>query len=82
MKKKGILSTLLIILIITCFVTGAALFFIKSGMIFMFSRHLFLNIHAYGGFLMTALVAYHFWLNRKIYFAEIKSKKNDKNKIE
>ncbi len=75
-KRKGIVSTLLIILGVLCYLTGLVLYFLDTGMFLFMTRGFIKLVHDITGIGIGPLVVYHFYLNRKIYKAEIQELKN------
>lgn len=72
LKIKGIISTLMILLAILTFFTGAVLYFHKYGMWWIFTRKFINDVHALSALLMAIGIFVHFYLNRKLYKMEMK----------
>ena len=82
-RKKGIVSTLLIILGTLCYLTGVILYFLDTGMFLFMTRGSITLVHDISGLALGPVIAYLFYLNRKIYISEIRSKvKREKGKNE
>jgi hypothetical protein len=85
MKKshlKAVLSSLMLLTFIFLAVSGAMLFFGKAGVVLGFARSSLLGAHVRAAILMCALVLTHFILNRRLFFSELKSFKNNGGKAE
>lgn len=70
-KRKAVVSTILIILGMLCYLTGVILYFLDTGMFLFMSRGFIKAVHDLSGLLIGPFVIYHFYLNRKIYKAEM-----------
>jgi len=73
LKIKGIVSTLLLLTVLFLAVSGTMLYFGKTGMILGIARGDWRGVHAIVAIIMCALLVTHLFLNRKIYFNELKS---------
>jgi len=76
MKKlpvKAIISSLLLLTLLFLAVSGAMLYFGKTGMIMGITRNALRNAHTWGAALMCILCFIHLVLNRRLYFNELKS---------
>ena len=76
MKKlhvKAILSTLLMLIFIFLAITGALLYFGKTGVVLGFSRQALRETHFWASAIMCALIAAHLALNCKLYLTELKA---------
>ena len=70
---KAVVSSLLLLVILFLAVSGAALYFGKTGVVLGFARSGIRNAHTCAAVLMCVLVILHLILNRRIYFKELKS---------
>ena len=76
MKKpalKSILSTLLILMVLFLAITGALLYFGKTGMVWGISRYILREVHFYVAISMCVLAAIHLVLNCRLYLAGLKT---------
>ena len=76
MKKpalKVILSTLMIIILLFMAVTGALLYFGKTGMVWGVSRGVLRGVHFYAAISMCVLAVVHFILNFRLYLAGLRA---------
>jgi len=76
MKKlsaKAIVSSLMLLLFLFLAISGAILYFGKTGVIMGLSRSALRNAHTCAAILMCILVLIHLILNRRLYFSELKS---------
>ena len=69
---KALLSTLLLLDFLYLTFSGLLLYFGKTGVVMGMARGALRSGHARAAFLMCALIILHFYLNRRIYFSEIK----------
>ena len=79
---KGIISSLLLLLIICLAITGTILYFGKTGMIWGIPRNVLRNAHTVMAVSMCILVVVHIVLNFRMYRAELRAlvrKKTGKN---
>lgn len=72
-KLKAVVSCLLILLLLLVSITGAMLYFGKTGLILGFSRAFLLNFHARCAILFLALAICHLMLNFKLLTSGLKS---------
>lgn len=72
LKVKGLISSLLILLGVMMFFTGAILYFSKYGMWWVFTRKFINDVHVLAGLFMGITIIIHFVLNGKLYKAEMK----------
>ena len=72
-KIWAVVSSLLLVCVVLLTATGAALYFMKTGMIGPFRRVFLREVHVYAAAAMLVAAAVHHWLNRRAYKAEIKS---------
>ena len=76
MKKqaiKAILSTLLILCLLYLAVTGALLYFGKTGMVLGVSRNALRSSHFWVAFSTVVLTVVHLMLNFRVFLAELRS---------
>jgi len=74
MKKlafKAIISTLLLLIVIFLALTGAMLYFGKTGVILGFSRHVLRNAHTLIGTVLCLFAAVHLGINMRMYRKEL-----------
>ena len=75
MKKtslKTAISTLLILFILSLALTGALLYFGKTGMIWGISRNVLREIHFWVAVVLCVLIVMHLILNRRLYLAGLR----------
>ena len=70
---KALISSLLLLLFLFLAFSGALLYFGKTGMVMGFARNTLREAHAWAAALTCILAAVHFFINRRIYLAEVKS---------
>ena len=70
---KAVLSSLLILLFLFLVISGAMLYFGKTGVVLGFARYFLRGAHALVALLMCILVIVHLFLNRRVYFGELRS---------
>ena len=76
MKKqfvKAVISSLLLLLFLFLAISGAMLYFGKTGVVLGFARHTLREIHAIVALLMCLLIVVHFILNIRIYTSGLKA---------
>ncbi|MCD6522408.1 MAG: DUF4405 domain-containing protein [Candidatus Diapherotrites archaeon] len=69
MRAKPIVSSLLLITFLVVLLTGIALWISPRGV----GKHTITQVHTIIGFLMSALIIAHFWLNYRIFIGEIRN---------
>ena len=72
MRLKALLSSLLFLLFLAISVTGAMLYFGKTGLILGFRRIALLRFHGCCSFAFFALALCHITLNLRLYAQEAK----------
>ena len=78
---KAVLSSVLLLLFLFLAVSGAMLYFGKTGMVMGVARHTLRQIHAVVALLMCLLIVVHFILNIRTYIGGLKALfKNRNNK--
>ena len=81
---KAILSSLLLLTFLFLALSGALLYFGKTGVVLGFTRHTLRNAHAWAALLMCVLASVHLFLNLRLFGAELRSlsrrKPNDTEK--
>ena len=70
---KAILSTILIPDFIILALSGALLYFGKTGVIWGMSRYAIRNAHTVAAVLMCIIIPVHVFINRRIYLAELRA---------
>jgi len=70
---KAIVSSLMLLVFVFLAISGAALYFGKTGVVMGFTRGALRNAHTWAAVFMTILVLIHLFLNRRLYFSELKS---------
>lgn len=70
---KAVLSTLLIPVFLTLVLSGALLYFGKTGVIWGIPRYMIRNGHTAAAALMCIIIPIHFVINRRIYRAELRA---------
>ena len=70
---KAILSTLLILGFLLLALTGALLYFGKTGVVLGISRHELRAIHFWTAVSVCVLAAVHLCLNCRVYLSELRS---------
>ena len=73
LRLKGILSSVLIVLFLVVAVSGAMLYFGRTGLIMGIPRGVIRDAHIWSGFAMTAAVPLHLILNLRVFRGELKS---------
>ena len=76
MKKppfKAIISILLVLVFLFLAISGALLFFGKTGVVMGIARSALRKTHTWAAVLMCVLAIVHLILNRRIFFGELKS---------
>jgi len=76
MKKlsiKAIVSSLLLLILLFLAISGAMLYFGKTGLVLGFPRNALRNAHTYAAAFMCVLALIHLILNRRLYFSGLKS---------
>lgn len=68
---KAIISSLLMLCFLFLALSGALLFFGKTGLVLGFSRYILRNAHAWTGLAMSILILMHVFLNRRLYLREL-----------
>jgi len=72
MRIKALISSMLILLLLAVSVSGAILYFGKTGVVLGFTRAFLLRFHAWCGLLFLAFGACHLALNFKLLTQEIR----------
>ena len=70
---KAVLSTLLIPVFLVLVLSGALLYFGKTGVVWGMPRYMIRNAHTVAAVLMCVIVPTHFILNHRIYRAELRA---------
>ena len=76
MKKtpvKAIISSLLLLIFLFLAVSGAMLYFGKTGVVMAFARSALRTAHTCAAAIMCILVIVHLILNCRVYISELKS---------
>ena len=77
MKKqlsvKAVLSSLLIMIFLFLAVSGAMMYFAKTGMVLGIPRGALRSAHAITAFSMCVLIPIHLFSNRRLYLNELKA---------
>jgi len=76
---KAILSTLLILGFLFLALTGALLYFGKTGVVLGISRHDLRVIHFWTAAIICVLAAVHLCLNCRVYLSELRSLRRAQN---
>ena len=72
MKRKAILSSLLILIFLLLFTSGVMLHIGRTGLILGFSRSFLTHFHAWLSLLLLLLIGCHVVLNWRIFRMELK----------
>jgi len=72
-RVKAVLSAVLALCFVIIMATGLALHYMRTGMLWIFTKRFIHDAHAVVSYIMTACVALHLILNRKIYRSELKA---------
>ena len=72
LKIKAVISSILILAVIFLAVSGALLFFGKTGVVLGIARSTLRNIHFWVAVSMCLLAAIHLFMNRKQYLAGLR----------
>ena len=70
---KAIISSLLLLIFLFLAISGAMLYFGKTGLIMGFARNAIRNAHTWAAAFMCILVSIHLILNCRQYLGELKS---------
>jgi len=70
---KAIISSLLLLAFLFLAISGAMLYFGKTGVVMGFARAALRNAHTWAAAFMCILVCVHLILNFRIYISELKS---------
>jgi hypothetical protein len=70
---KAILSSLLLLLFLFLALSGALLYFGKTGMILGLARYAWRNTHVLAALLICIAMPAHLFLNRRLYFKELQA---------
>lgn len=70
---RAVISSILILLILFLALTGAILYFGKTGLILGIARYVLREAHFYAAAAMCALIITHLILNLRLYFSELRS---------
>ena len=79
---KAVLSTILIADFIVLAFSGALLYFGKTGVVMGISRYAIRNTHTAAAVLMCVIIPVHFFFNRRIYRAELRTFRAGKDESE
>jgi len=72
-KVRAILSSILILLFLFLAMSGALLYFFKTGMILGIARYALREAHFVVAITMSVLILIHLILNLKVYFSELRA---------
>jgi len=70
---KAIVSSLLLLIFLFLAISGAMLYFGKTGVVMGFTRSGLRSAHTCAAIAMCLLVLVHLFINRRLYFNELKS---------
>lgn len=70
---RAVLSSVLLIAFLLLVLSGAMLYFGKTGLILGFSRSAIRDCHLLAALLMTCIAPIHVWFNRHMYKHELGS---------
>ena len=70
---RAILSSMLILLFLFLALSGALMYFFKTGMILGIARYALREAHFVVAVAMCVLILIHFILNLRVYFSELRA---------
>ena len=70
---KAVISTILLLIVLFLALTGAILYFGKTGVILGVSRHVLRNAHTLIGAVLCLFAAIHLGINMRVYRKELLS---------
>jgi Na+-driven multidrug efflux pump len=72
-RLKAVLSTILFVCFLLLAITGGITYFMKIGMIGIFSRKFLHDLHVVVALVMSLCIVFHFTLNFGLFKAELKA---------